>query len=71
MTTNQIVRRLNDQHMSYSAGFYAHIEGVPAARFFRARSKAGALQVFDFDNWYAVPAGTLFSDHNGRDLLTA
>ncbi len=71
MTTQlSIVRQLNAQHMQYSAGFYAHIEGCPSARFFRARTVKSVLQVFDFDNWHDVPRGTLFTDHNGRDILT-
>lgn len=43
------VRRLNDQHVRTSAGFY----GL-GSRFFRARSVKGVLAVYDFDTWTPV-----------------
>lgn len=61
------VRTLNDQHVRTSAGFY----GL-GSRFFRARSVAGVLEVFDFETWTPVSqADAKFHDHNGRDLPLA
>ncbi len=58
------VRTLNEQHRRTSAGFY----GL-GSRFFRARSRAGVLEVFDFETWVAVPESSAqFHDHNGRDI---
>lgn len=58
------VRTLNDQHRRTSAGFY----GL-GSRFFRARARAGVLEVFDFETWTVVPQEKAqFHDHNGRDI---
>lgn len=63
----KVAKRLNDQHMMFSAGFYARPMG---GRYFAARVHNGALQVSDWDTWRDVPNGTIFSDHNGREILT-
>lgn len=58
------VRTLNEQHRTTSAGFY----GL-GSRFFRARARAGVLEVFDFETWTAVPESQAqFHDHNGHDI---
>ncbi len=61
------VRTLNAQHRRTSAGFY----GL-GSRFFKARSRAGALEVFDWETWTVVPQDAAqFHDHNGRDISFA
>lgn len=67
LTLRQLAARLNDQHMRYSAGFYSQIGN---RRHFKARVRAGVLEIYDWQKWDAVPAGTTFHDHNGRDFLT-
>ena len=63
------VRTLNAQHMSTSAGFYSSTFG---GRFFKARAKAGVLEVFDWDNWTPISeANAIFHDHNGCNLPLA
>ncbi len=58
------VRKLNAQHRNTSAGFY----GL-GSRFFRARSVAGVLEVFDFDTWTPVSQEQAkFHSHNGEDI---
>lgn len=58
------VRALNAQHRNTSAGFY----GL-GSRFFRARSVAGVLEVFDWENWTPVSQEQAkFHDHNGHDI---
>ncbi len=58
------VRTLNAQHRSTSAGFY----GL-GSRFFKARAKGGALEVFDWETWTPVAQESAqFHDHNGRDI---
>jgi hypothetical protein len=59
-------RILNAHHMSTCAGFYGSVLG---GRFFQARVRAGVLEVFDFDNWFAVqPDQAVFHDHNGENI---
>jgi hypothetical protein len=66
LNLSKAVRLLNAQHRNTSAGFYGSRIG---GRYFRARAKAGVLQVFDFDVWTDVPAAdAVFHDHNGQDI---
>ena len=63
----KVVRILNEQHRTTSAGFYgsSRVNG----RFFRARLNKGVLEVYDFENWFAVPTEDIaFHDHTGRDI---
>lgn len=60
------VRILNAHHRRTCAGFYGSTMG---GRYFQARSRKGCLEVFDFGQWFAVPAEKAkFHDHNGRDI---
>jgi hypothetical protein len=69
LTLRQIVRRLNAHHARTSAGFYG--DGQLPGRWFRARLVRGTtLEVHDWITWVAVPDGTCFRDHNGRQFLT-
>lgn len=67
-TIKQIAKRLNNQHMRYTAGFYCF--GPTSGRHFNARVRKGALEVFDFQTWKALAVGTIVRDHNGRDMFT-
>lgn len=58
LTLRQIVRRLNAHHARTSAGFRARIV------------RGTTLEVHDWITWVAVPDGTCFRDHNGRQFLT-
>ena len=69
LTLRQIVRRLNAHQARTSAGFYG--DGQLPGRWFRARLVRGTtLEVHDWITWVAVPDGTCFRDHNGRQFLT-
>lgn len=60
------VRRLNEQHHRYAAGFYGSAIG---GRYFRARVRGGVFEVYDFDNWIPVPDDKIeFHDHNGHNI---
>ena len=65
MTLAQVARELTAHHLRTAAGFYGM-----GGRWFGARVRAGRLQVWDFDTWRDVPAGTPFHDHNGQPILT-
>ena len=67
-TAKQIAKRLNDQHMRYTAGFYCF--GPTSGRHFNARVRKNVLEVFDFIAWKPLAVGTVVRDHNGRDLFT-
>ncbi len=65
----QAAKRLNDQHIRTSAGFYSD-----RGRRFGARVHGGALQVMDWDAagrpvWEDARPNEIFRDHNGRDFL--
>jgi len=46
-------------------------DGQLPGRWFRARIVRGTtLEVHDWITWVAVPDGTCFRDHNGRQFLT-
>ena len=68
LTDRQIAKRLNDQHMKYTAGFY--LFGPTSGRHFNARIRKGVLEVFDFIAWKPLAVGTMVRDHNGRDMFT-
>ncbi len=66
LTVNQTVRRLNEQHMKYSAGFY----GDDGGRYFKARAHKGTLQVSpDFGRTWTDATNLQFHDHNGRSFI--
>ena len=65
LTLAQVARELTAHHLRTAAGFYGM-----GGRWFGARVRAGRLQVWDFDAWRDVPAGTSFHDHNGQPILT-
>lgn len=68
-TPNRAARRLNAHCERYNAGFYAR-EGVLSGRFFGARVKAGALEVFDGEAWQTADlASQTFADHVGRTVF--
>ena len=67
-TIKQMAKRLNNQHMRYTAGFY--LSGPIVGRYFNARVRKGVLEVFDFIAWRPLAVGTVARDHNGRDLFT-
>lgn len=70
-THRQIARKLNDHHQKFCAGFYLS----NGDRCFRARVKAGVLEVMTWDTtgdeqWTALDLNTTtVHDHNGRRIF--
>lgn len=59
-----VAMRLN-HHCLIGNGFYSSCGG----RFYRARTKAGVLQIFDGERWRNTVAGETFSDGQGQPVL--